>query len=659
MSGILVPSEFRKMKIPRRRVLVSSAAILVAIATTFAAVALFRAHRALRQAREGLMEESNLKFVSRAYTPAIDTGFEAVSTPALFSRAAEFNGHFYFAGQTGLFEYDDRGHELHTFLVGRELPPSPLLQVQSATLADSRQPELVIATADAGILAFDGARFRQILPRDRDQRSITAILPTPSGRLLIGTAKNGVLLYDGHRLAGFHPSLANVQVTELAGSETDLWIGTQDRGVAHWHGGTADWFGENDGLPDTRVYAIAVKDSRTYVGTADGIAEFNDGKFARALAKSAFVRSLLLADKTLLAGTMDDGILQIPLVESSRPRRDFARVGDLMEVEQLFQSGDSTYALTQTGVFARHGTAAWKRVLEPGTGLLSDGNISAVAADSSGRLWVGYFDHGLDIVENPEQASRSRTRHIEDDHLFCINRILLNAGSGTTAVATANGLVLFDSAGIRRQVLTRAEGLIADHVTDVVAHGDGMVAATPAGLTFIDSGGARSIYAFQGLVNNHVYALAANGHRLLAGTLGGASLLDDDQVRASYTTATSTLKHNWITAALHVDDDWWVGTYGAGVMRMSNKQPGRFEPADGASGDLIVNPGAMLATDRLILAGTLDRGLYVMDRNSERWMAITDGLPSLNVTALASANGYIYVGTENGLVRIAERRLLP
>ena len=33
------------------------------------------------------------------------------------------------------------------------------------------------------------------------------------------------------------------------------------------------------------------------------------------------------------------------------------------------------------------------------------------------------------------------------------------------------------------------------------------------------------------------------------------------------------------------------------------------------------------------------------------------GLPSKNVTALAAGGGYVYVGTDNGLVRIAEGAL--
>ena len=661
MSCILVHSTLHKlwMKIPRRRTLIGSVALLLLAIGAFSVGALLRAHHALRQAEQAVSEERNLKFVARPYATPADKGLEWLGSSAQFSQTAEFEGHLFVAGQTGLFEYDDHGHELREFHVGRELPPSPLLRIARATLPDSQKPELVIATADAGVLVFDGARFRQILPLGREARSLTSILPLATGELLLGTSKRGVLIYDGHSLRSFHPTLADSDVTELAGSESDFWIGTQDRGVAHWHGGSAEWFSESDGLPDARVYAIATVGQKTFVGTPNGIAEFDNGRFFRRLAVGVFVRSLLVKDKTLLAGTMDDGIVEIPLVQSSRPQPSPASNGDLMEVEQLFQSGGSTYAVTRAGVFARNGTASWKSVLEPDAGLLTDGNISALAADARGRLWVGYFDHGLDIVDNIDLEQRRNTRHIEDDHLFCINRILPNARSETTAVATANGLALFDGAGIRRQVLTRADGLIADHVTDIAQYGNGMVAATPAGLTFIDAGGLRSIYAFQGLVNNHVYALAADGRQLLAGTLGGASLLDDDQVRVSYTTATSTLKHNWITAALHVRDDWWVGTYGAGVMRMNDKEAGRFQPANGASGDLIVNPGAMLATDRMILAGTTGNGLYVMDRNNERWASIIDGLPSMNVTAVAAANGYIYVGTDNGLVRVAERSLLP
>ncbi len=150
---------------------------------------------------------------------------------------------------------------------------------------------------------------------------------------------------------------------------------------------------------------------------------------------------------------------------------------------------------------------------EAGTAVLTDRNISALAADASGRLWVGYFDRGLDLLA----SDNSRARHVEDEHVFCVNRIFPDSKTGAIDVATANGLVRFDDSGSEQQVLTRADGLIADHVTDVVSYRDGLALATPAGLTFLDASGARSMYAFHGLVNNHVYALGVSGDELMAG----------------------------------------------------------------------------------------------------------------------------------------------
>jgi ligand-binding sensor domain-containing protein len=71
----------------------------------------------------------------------------------------------------------------------------------------------------------------------------------------------------------------------------------------------------------------------------------------------------------------------------------------------------------------------------------------------------------------------------------------------------------------------------------------------------------------------------------------------------------------------------------------------------------VVNPNAMVANGGQLYAGSLDRGLFIFDRASGRWINTTVALPSRNVTALAAGGGYVYVGTDNGLVRIAEGAL--
>jgi len=638
-----------------RRIPVVSARAAVAagffLALALGAAVFWRASRALHSAAQDVRSEQEIRFVVRPLTSAGNADFEAISSPAIFSEAARFQGHLYMAGPAGLLEYDPAGALLHQYAVGRELPGSPLIALAPAVLADSREPELILATANDGLLAFNGRAFRQLFPYDSEARAITAILPAASGHLLIGTKKRGVLVYDGKHITVLHSTLKDIYVTALAGSESDLWIGTLSRGVLHFHAGQSDSFAEAQGLPDPQVVSLAVAGDTTYVGTPLGVAVFSGGRFSRVLAAGVLATALLATRGQLYVGSEDQGVISVQL-EGRRPNPNPSPDSQLSEVRQLFASGDALFAVARQGLYRMnpHGFG-WQRVLDAGTATLSDGNISALATDASGRLWVGYFDRGLDILA-PDHA---HARHVEDEHVFCVNRIFPDAKTGAIDVATANGLVRFDNTGAEQQVLTRADGLIADHVTDVAAYRGGLALATPAGLTFLDSAGARSMYAFHGLVNNHVYALGVSGDELIAGTLGGLSILDQGNVAANYTTATSNLKHNWITAVVPVGPEWMVGTYGAGILGLDRS--GRFHTFENASGPFEVNPNAMLVTPNYVLAGTLGKGLYLYDRPSGRWSVIDTGLPSLNVTALARGNGYIYIGTDNGLVRIPEQKL--
>jgi ligand-binding sensor domain-containing protein len=625
----------------------ASASVLVGVAV------IWRGSEAIRTATEQVRAEHEFALTVQPYAPATNLGFEVVSSPQIFLQAARFQDHLFIAGPAGLLEYEPNGVLQRQYSVGSDLPGSPLVALAQAVLSDSHEPELLVATASQGILAFNGRTFRQILPANAEARAINAILPVPSGHLLIGTRKRGVLVYDGKQISVLHPALDEMHVTVLAGNESDLWIGTLDRGVIHFHGGQAETFTEDQGLPDTDVQSLAITGETTYVGTVSGVAVFDGGRFSRVLAPGVFATALLPTSTDLYVGSEDQGVLVIPL-EGRRPHPGLGQGSELVEVHQLFNSGGSVFAVARNGLHRMkpHGFG-WERVLGSGTAVLSDRNISALATDASGQLWIGYFDRGLDLLA----ADERRVRHVEDEHVFCVNRILPDSKTGAINVATANGLVRFNDSGGEQQILTRSDGLIADHVTDVAAYRGGLALATPAGLTFLDASGAHSMYAFHGLVNNHVYALGVSGDEMMAGTLGGLSRLNQGDVKVNYTTSSSNLKHNWITSVVPVGSEWMVGTYGAGVLALDSS--GHFHSFETASGSLEINPNAMLVTQNYVLAGSLGKGLYLYDRQSGRWSVIRNGLPSLNVTAFAASNGYIFIGTDNGLVRIPEQKLHP
>jgi ligand-binding sensor domain-containing protein len=99
-----------------------------------------------------------------------------------------------------------------------------------------------------------------------------------------------------------------------------------------------------------------------------------------------------------------------------------------------------------------------------------------------------------------------------------------------------------------------------------------------------------------------------------------------------------------------VDDEWFVGTYGGGLFRLDAK--GRWHRFADVTDPIEINLNAMAVTETHVFAGTLSKGLLAFDRGARRWTTIEAGLPSMNVTALAADRDHLYVGTDNGLVRI-------
>jgi ligand-binding sensor domain-containing protein len=615
----------------RRRVWFA-AAVLTAAAAIFGGSALWRARGVLREAQEHVSAGASFRFSVRPITPVIPAGLESIGAPAVFNDAIIFEGHLYIAGPAGLTKYDGASGSIAArYRVGAELPPAPVASLAVGLAGDSATPELWIGTWGEGLAAFDGRGFRQIRPEDPRLRKITAILPADTGRILIGTEKAGVLVYDGHVLAPFHPSVSDAPVTALAGSDSDLWIGTLDRGLLHWRAGALETLDEV--LPDKQILSLALNGETLYAGTGVGIAEIRGGKLTRVLAPGYFAQTLLAQGDKLWMGTLEEGMFQVPL--DAHPGR-LAQFGAASvcagcSIRKILSIDGEVHALSEDSLW--HGSEA---VIRREDALLADRNIAALKMDSTGRLWIGYFDRGLQILS----ATGERGQYIEDDHLFCVNRIVHDGTRGVSAVATANGLVMFDAATSRRRVIGQAEGLIANQITDVILRPDGSaIVATPAGVSFIDAAGISSIYAFQGLVNNHVYALASDGARTLAGTLGGLSILDGPVVRASFTTSNSALKHNWITALAKVDRDFFVGTYGAGVLRLTNR--GVWETFDELRGTIEINANAMTTTQNAVYAGTLDQGLAVYTIAAGRWTFFTKGLPSRNVTAVDARGGVL------------------
>ena len=638
---------FRSLVSKKIAVFVSAA--VLALAALFCACVWETAHSALQVAEKNAKTADIVPSSLITLAPS-STSFERLLTPSGFRNAAEFQGSLYVSSSSALFEYSE-GELKHTWYVGRELPPFPLLSL--AVRMGSATPELWIATDGGGIVIYNGSIMRQLLPRLPAARTVSALLMLHNGRVLVGS-RQGLYISDGDSLTSFHRNFEKTDVTSLSGDEDDFWIGTRADGAWHWLGGEAVHITAE--LPDPQVLSIAVRAAQAWIGTPVGVSEFTGGKLSRHLAEGIFARALAERDGTLWIGTIDQGTFELRL--DSRPLRPQSLSADQPAISNAF--AETTNALLSVQAHGIAELPSGRMLIEAPTPSLAGEHITALHEDSRGRLWIGYFDHGLDIVD---LSMGGELTHLEDDVLFCVNRIKESPGDATVVAATANGLAVFDRKARVRQVLDRETGLIASNVTDVLfRRGDEgaalMVVATPAGLSFFDHGSFSSIYAFQGLTNNHVYTLAENNGTVYVGTLGGLSAVKNGLVQASFTTANSTLRQNWITASAEFEGALYLGTYGSGVVRL--EQSGAFTSYLSFSGRRCeINLNAMLTTNRALYAGTAGEGIAILPAGSDRWQFLRDGLPSHNVTALDARDGRIYIGTDNGVVRILENNLLP
>jgi ligand-binding sensor domain-containing protein len=667
---------------------VAAALLLTGIAST--CVAIYRIRRNLNALRRQVADEGNLAFTLTRLPQSSDPGpkptFEPLAPTGAFTAGAVFAGKLYLAGPGGLAIYNNQSAQPlgnpRWLRTGPELPPAPIVALRAGRLRGTGTPLLLATTHGEGLLlisADPNQPIQQLLPADPAASDITAVLPLDSGDLLLGTRRAGLLLYNGTTLRQFSPALAQVSVTALAGGEGDLWIGTCARGVLHWHAGQLDAIGPGDNLPDPLVEDIAIGPEGVFVATPLGVAQITDGHLARVLAPGLFAHAIALDGPTLLIATLDQGVHAVPLDPhastnvSSRPEARSAEVERPLysplaptiptTPTRFFSSGTTLFAIDTNGLRRRDAAGSWQTILSAPPQQLTDNDIAALSFSPDGRLWIGTFDRGIDVLN----LETNRARHIEDEHVFCINRIVADPQRHTMDVATANGLVLFDAQrATARQVLTRRDGLVSDQITDIAFTRSGTALATPAGLTFLTASGAQSLYTFQGLANNHVYALSAepDSPRVFAGTLGGVSILDGQTVLQNVTLRNSSLQRNWITAIARVpqsgdqlgeQDLWFVGTYGGGVVQMD--AAGRVVASQNPAPNAVINPNALLRTAQHVFAGSLDDGLLVYSLSNRRWTQITAGLPSRNVTAFAARNGELYIGTANGIVRIAEARL--
>jgi hypothetical protein len=476
---------------------------------------------------------------------------------------------------------------------------------------------------------------------------VRALQESPSGELWIG-AREGLfrIAFAERVMSRLHRS----SVRSIAISEGGRVVSGGETGLFATQGGVTAPLRFAD-LETPWVDSVVVFDRRIHAVTSVGLfAEGQDGVL-RAMANGGNLGSVAVSGDRLFALSDPPEASVRRFDPSGRLRTEPIPTA----ARRVFSVGDLLIADTQNGLVERS-NEAWRPISQrrqPES--FGRAHVGALATYHD-RVVVGFFDGGLAelVPASPEGAPAlpgvERTdaamilRPLADParKVWAVNA-LLDAG-GVLHIASLRGAFRFDGSQVASVdgsgaafSLARTSGGVA------IGYGEGVLLPE-----------RKLLSAFHGLPGNQATALASAEGGVLVGTPSGLGYVEDRKVRWRVASGEGKLPHPWVTAILPLEGSVLVGTYGGGLTRRTGamSDPGEWRPFSETEG-LKINAGCLIAlrANGRVYAGTDGAGLFRLSVDGTRFERLKLSLPSPRVTALLEKDGFLYIGTDEGLTR--------
>jgi signal transduction histidine kinase/ligand-binding sensor domain-containing protein len=515
------------------------------------------------------------------------------------------------------------------------------------------------------------------------QGSVRAIAQTPDGYIWIATL-DGLVRFDGVRMTVFSKSdvpemASNRCVSLLVDRRGVLWIGTEDGGVLQKTGSQFRAFGRESGLPSQNVGRLT-EDAQGRIGIAtDAGAAVLDGDRWRLsaeaeslLAPPRFPQRLTTPAIAAEKKRHQDRIVWI----SPAPERLWVLEGGylhrydhgswltfnnpvpalaLSAPNALFEDREgSLWIGSEEGLV--HATATAVRALVP-SGPVAQRNVYTLAADSSGRVWVGtqsspllWEDGAMRPLDGESWWPSGWMSAVEPD---ADGSILTGSPSGIYRIWPGHRFEKLRDAASPRDFLRDRRGTLW--------------VATEGGLLRQSATGWESM----ALSSTDVRVLLQTRDGVVwAGTYGGLARLDGSSIRI-FTTADGLSSDR--VRALHEDETGalWIGTYDGGLNRFADGKFVSVRKRDGLYDDgvfAIVDGG----DDRYYMSS--NRGIFSVAKrdldaftsgsarrvNHRAWRSV-DGMPSSECnggrqpSGFRAADGTLWFPTQRGIAVIDPR----
>jgi ligand-binding sensor domain-containing protein len=318
------------------------------------------------------------------------------------------------------------------------------------------------------------------------------------------------------------------------------------------------------------------------------------------------------------AGTYGGGLRLIP--SGTRIEGIPDAVTALMATEQGLLVG------TEDGLYLLGETLERLPVAGPG-----DGHIATIVK-AEDALFVGHFDRGLSRLKDGRWTHWTTRDGLPTDWVDEL------AWDGTRLWgATEKGVFWLEG---ERLVTPQAPPL--REATTALAVSSGAVWLAQAGRIVVWKDGVEKVIEHD--EKNPQRLFVEGGVAWLAG-VDGLRRLGPEGARR-YGALDASLPGDWATAVAPGPGGLWVGTYDAGLIRLSTAGWTALK------GDAWVNLGALAVDGERAAVGEMDGGLWLYEGGGWRRFGRAQGLPGEDVSAVLFDGGALWVGTRTGLARL-------
>jgi PAS domain S-box-containing protein len=322
-------------------------------------------------------------------------------------------------------------------------------------------------------------------------------------------------------------------------------------------------------------------------------------------------------------------------------------------VRGIAQTDDGYLWIATMGGLARFDGVSFTVFNSANTPVLGRDEITALAADPAGGLWIGTGGAGVLRFFNGKFA---QVVSVADTHTDNV-RFLMVDSRGVLWIGADGGLSKYDHGNV--STLFRGRSGLAVHC-GIESPAGTLWFGTDGGLKKLENGSFTTYTARDGLPTDAVWALAGgpDGEIWIGTRPGGLSALSHGAFR-TYTTRDGLTSNAVIGLLRDRDANLWIGTEGGGINRFAG---GKFASFRNGAGGLANKVIRCLYEDRegSLWLGTAGGGLFRLKDFPFIERSTREDLPTDVIRTISQDPwGDVWLGTANGIARIVpDGRLL-